>query len=198
MHLVQCMNASSTVTTSTNSGTRPATSSRSRSHPSRAMRAVPLTLSVSPFPGTRKIRPNSGLLQHVAKRVSAQVAGALGDRDRPTVQHVRESRGIALWGDIDAPPCLMRGDDDEWRPGDERQAYVVEGVHDLIEHAWVRPAKNTLQPFRRGDEFGQGRIVRVWGHPDAFRPLRGSELGLAYGCTQTPSACGADVVVDTE
>ena len=38
MHLVQCMNASSTVTTSTNSGTRPATSNRSRSHPSREMR----------------------------------------------------------------------------------------------------------------------------------------------------------------
>ena len=113
------------------------------------------------------------------------------------VQHVRKARRIALGGDIDTPLCVMRGDDDEWRPGDERKAHVVQGVHDLSDYPWARPAKNTLQPFLSGDEFGQGRVISIWGHPGAFRPLL-VRLGLACKCARTPSACGADVLVDTE
>jgi hypothetical protein len=92
---------------------RPATANRSRSHPSRAMRAVPLTLSVFALSRNKKDQADSGLLQDVAERVSAQVAGALGNCDRPMVQHVHETRRIALGGYIDAPVCVMRGDDDE-------------------------------------------------------------------------------------
>src|SRR4051812_65891 len=91
----------------------------------------------------------------------------------------------------------MRCDDDEWRPGDERKAHVVEGIHDLSEYECARPAEDTLQPFVRGDEFGQGRVVSVWGHPGAFWPLV-VRLGRACERRRAPSACGADVVIDAE
>src|SRR5580704_2773083 len=136
MHLVQCMNASSTVTTSSSSGTRPATANRSRSHPSRAMRAVPLTLSVSPFPGTRKIRPTRGCCNTLRNVSARRLPGRSGIA---TVRwsSTRDARRIALGGDkrrpVDECEAHVVQGIQETRPGDERNAYVVEGVHDLSE-----------------------------------------------------------------
>ena len=136
MHLVQCMNASSTVTTSTSSGARPATANRSRSHPLHAMRAVPLTLSDFPFSRNKKDQAeNSGLLQHVAKRISAQVAGALGDRDRPRVARARSppDRPLERHRHASVMQATMTNGD---RAMNARHM-SVQGLHDLSEHAWA-------------------------------------------------------------
>jgi hypothetical protein len=53
------------------------------------MRAVSLTQSVSPFSRDKKDEADPGLLQDGAERLNLQVAGTLGDCDRPMVQHAR-------------------------------------------------------------------------------------------------------------